>query len=324
MNKTVRTALLAGLIFASQAAHAAWPERPITWVVPFAAGGPMDVVSRPVAKKMSEILQVPIVVENKSGAGGTLGISQIARSKPDGYTIGISSIGTQAIATNINDPSPYDPNADFTPVGLLGRYTNVLVVNKDSPIQSPKDIIALAANPENNVTFGSAGNGSSNHLSGELLRVLTQAPLTHVPYRGSAPALTDVLGGTLSFMFDTLNTTKGHFDSGMLRPIAVTSPQRTPFLPDVPTMDEAGVPGYADTGSELWWGVVGPAGIPADVLEKLNAALVEALNSPEIEEQFKQQFVEGWPSTPEEFAEVVRRSHTQWGNVIRKANITPL
>lgn len=324
MKHPIRAALLGGLLLVSHAASAAWPERPMTWVVPFSAGGPMDVVSRPIAKKMSDILGVSIVVENKTGAGGTLGIGQIARAKPDGYTIGIASIGTQAIAPNINKPVPYDPNTDFTPVGLLGKYTNVLVVKTDSPINTPADIVKLADDSKNNITFGSAGNGSSNHLSGELLRVLTKAPLTHVPYRGSAPALTDVLAGNISFMFDTLNTTMAHFDAGTLRPVAVTSPERSPFLPDVPTMDEAGITGYADTGSELWWGVVGPAGIPEDILRKLNAALVQALNSDEIRQQFKQQYVEGWPSTPDEFAEVVRRSHTQWGKVIREANITPL
>ncbi|HLU78552.1 MAG TPA: tripartite tricarboxylate transporter substrate binding protein [Burkholderiaceae bacterium] len=324
MKTLIRTALVAGLLSTSLSAHAAWPERPITWIVPFAAGGPMDVVSRPVAKKMSDILGVPIVVENKAGAGGTLGIGQIARSKPDGYTIGIASVGTQAIATHINQPAPYDPNKDFTPVGRLGKYTNVLIVNKDSTVKTPSDLVTMAADPKVNVTFGSAGNGSSNHLSGELLRVLTNAPLTHVPYRGSAPALTDLLGDNITFMFDTLNTTMGHFQTGALRPIAVTSPERSPFLPDVPTMDEAGIKGYADTGSELWWGVVGPAGIPADVLGKLNGALVEALNSDEIKEQFAKQYVEGWPGTPQDFADVVERSHAKWGKVIKEANIAPL
>ncbi|NYT84145.1 Bug family tripartite tricarboxylate transporter substrate binding protein [Pollutimonas harenae] len=322
LSKLIKTAITATLFANVATAHAAWPERPITWIVPFSAGGPMDMVSRPVAQKMSDELGVPIVVENKSGAGGTLGMAQISRAKPDGYTIGIASIGTQAIAPNINATVTYDPNTGFTPVGLLGKYVNVLIVNAKSDIKSVKDLSEKAADPAQNITFGSAGNGSSNHLSGELLKLLTKSPFIHVPYRGSAPALTDLLGGNITFMFDTLNTSMGHIENGNLLPLAVTSPERSKYLPNVPTMDEAGITGYADTGSELWWGVVGPAGIPEETLAKLNTALVNALNSAEIHAQFEKQYVEGWPSTPQEFADVVKKSHTSWGEIIKAANIT--
>ncbi len=318
---TIKSVLAIAMVAAAVPAYASWPERPITWVVPFAAGGPMDVVSRPVAKKMSEELGVPIVVENKSGAGGTLGIASIARSKPDGYTIGIASIGTQAIAPNINKSVSYDPNTSFSPVGLLGKYVNVLIVNSKSEFNTVQSLTDKASDKSSNLAFGSAGNGSSNHLSGELLKLLTASPYMHVPYRGSAPALTDLLAGNITFMFDTLNTSMAHFKSGTLRPLAVTSPQRSTFLPDVPTMDEAGVKGYADTGSELWWGVVGPAGIPADILNKLNKALVNALESKETQEQFQNQYVDAWPSSPEQFADVVKKSHASWGKIIKEANI---
>ncbi|MFW7342175.1 tripartite tricarboxylate transporter substrate binding protein [Pollutimonas sp. H1-120] len=318
---TIKTALIAAAMLAASPVQAGWPERPITWVVPFAAGGPMDVISRPVAKKMSEELGVPIVVENKSGAGGTLGIAAISRSKPDGYTIGIASIGTQAIAPHINKTVSYDPNTSFSPVGLLGKYVNVLIVNSKSEFKSVASLTDEASDKSSNLTFGSAGNGSSNHLSGELLKLLTRSPYTHVPYRGSAPALTDLLAGNITFMFDTLNTSMAHFKNGTLRPLAVTSPQRSKFLPDVPTMDEAGVKGYADTGSELWWGVVGPAGIPPDVLKKLNKALVSALEAKDTQEQFENQYVDAWPSSSEKFADVVKKSHASWGKIITEANI---
>lgn len=301
--------------------RADWPDRPITWIVPFPAGGPMDIVSRPVAKKMSDYLGVPIVVDNKPGAGGTAGMDYIARAKADGYTIGIASVGTQAIAPNLSGPVRYDPNKSFSNIGALGKYVNVLVVNAKAPYKSPQDLLTAAANRSNNVTFGSAGNGSSNHLSGELLALVGKQKLTHVAYRGSAPALMDLLGGNISFMFDTLNTTMTRFQNGSLRPLAVTSPKRSPFLPDVPTMDEAGIRGYADTGGELWWGVVGPAGIPGDVIGRLNGTLIRALNSEDIREEFKKQYVEAWPSTAEEFSRIVRNSHDKWGKVIRQANI---
>ena len=312
-------ALIAGAV--ATPACAEWPERNITWVVPFAAGGPMDVVSRPVAHKMAELLGTAIVVDNKTGAGGTTGMEAVARSKPDGYTIGIASIGTQAIAPNHSKAVRYDPFKSFTNVGLLGKYVNVLVVRGDSPYKDPRQILVAAGDKSKNITFGSAGIGASNHLSGELLAVVGRQKLTHIPYRGSAPALTDLLGGNITFMFDTLNTTMSRFETGALRPLAVTSPTRSPFLPKVPTMDEAGIQGYAETGGEMWWGVVGPAGIPPNVVKRLNEALVKALNSEDVRDQFKRQYVEAWPSTPDEFTRVVRTSHEKWGKVIKAANI---
>jgi len=312
-------ALAAAIVAAP--AHAEWPERNITWVVPFAAGGPMDVVSRPVARKMSELLGVPIVVDNRAGAGGVTGMDAVARSKPDGYTIGIASIGTQAIAPNHSKAVRYDPFTSFSNVGLLGKYVNVLVVKGDSPYKDPKEILAAANDKSKNITYGSAGIGASNHLSAELLAVVGAQKLTHVPYRGSAPALTDVLAGNITFMFDTLNTTMTRFENGTLKPLAVTSPKRSPFLPNVPTMDEAGIRGYGETGGEMWWGVVAPAGLPADVLKRLNDALVKALTSDAIREQFRRQYVEAWPSSPEDFSRVVRSSHERWGKVIKHANI---
>jgi tripartite-type tricarboxylate transporter receptor subunit TctC len=319
-QKSLVVAAMATL-FSIPALAQQWPSKPITWVVPFAAGGPMDIVSRPVAKKMAEVLNTTIVVENKPGAGGAMGIDAISRSRADGYTIGIASIGTQAIVPNISKSIKYDPLQSFTNIGLLGKYTNVLLVNEKSPIRNVADLTATARKGDANVTFGSAGNGSSNHLSGELLRAITGAKMTHIPYRGSAPALTDLLAGNTTFMFDTLNTTMTRIQSGSLRPLAVTSPKRSPFLPDVPTMDEAGIKGYSSTGGELWWGVVGPTDIPKDVVEKLNKALNEALNSAEVTDQLKKQYVEIWSSTPEGFAKVVDNSNRNWKKVIQDAKL---
>ncbi|KDC13396.1 Bug family tripartite tricarboxylate transporter substrate binding protein [Bordetella bronchiseptica] len=321
LSKSLLALIPAALLCHAGPALAQWPERPITWVVPFAAGGPMDVVSRPVAKKMGDILGQAVVVENRTGAGGALGMDYVARARPDGYTVGIGSVGTQTIVPNVSKSVKYDPIESFSNIGLLGRYTNVLLVSEASPIGSVAELVALAQRSGSNVTFGSAGHGSSNHLSAELLRALSKAEMTHVPYRGSAPALTDLLAGNTSFMFDTFNTTMSRIRGGSLRPLAVTSPQRSPFLPDVPTMDEAGVRGYAAAGGELWWGVVGPAGIPPATLERLNAALRAALASSEVQDQLRDQFVEIWSSTPAEFTEVVRASYRNWNRLAREAGI---
>jgi tripartite-type tricarboxylate transporter receptor subunit TctC len=323
MHRTKNAIALAAIatVFSLPAMAQQWPGKPITWVVPFAAGGPMDIVSRPVAKKMGEILHTTVVVENKPGAGGAMGIDAISRSRADGYTIGIGSIGTQAIVPNISKSIKYDPIQSFTNIGLLGKYTNVLLVNEKSPIRSVADLTAAARKSDANVTFGSAGNGASNHLSGELLRAITGAKMSHIPYRGSAPALTDLLAGNTTFMFDTLNTTMARIQGGSLRPLAVTSPKRSPFLPEVPTMDEAGISGYSSTGGELWWGVVGPAGIPKDVVDKLNKALSEALHSPEVTDQLQKQYVEIWSSTPEGFAKVVESSYRNWKKVVQDAKL---
>jgi len=319
--KKIAFTLGAAVLLHSGMAHAQWPNKTVTWVVPFAAGGPMDVVSRPVARKMAEILNVPVIVENKAGAGGAMGIDYIARATADGYTIGIGSIGTQTIVPHISKSIKYDPITSFSNIGLLGRYTNVLLVNGNSKLRSVSDLTSMAKQESANVTFGSAGNGSSNHLSGELLRAITGARMTHVPYRGSAPALTDLLAGNTTFMFDTLNTTMARIQNGSLRALAVTSPKRSSFLPDVPTMDEAGIRGYSSTGGELWWGLVGPKGIPQDVVTKLNKALNEALNSPDVAQQLRNQYVETKTGSPEEFEKMVESSYKNWKKIVVDAKL---
>lgn len=320
-KKSLMALLPVALLCHAGAARAQWPERPITWIVPFSAGGPMDIVSRPVAKKMGDILGQTVIVENRTGAGGALGADYVARAKPDGYVIGIGSVGTQTIVPNVAKSAKYDPLDSFSNIGLLGRYTNVLLVRSQSPIVSVADLVSQARLPGANVTFGSAGYGSSNHLSGELLRALTGAAMTHIPYRGSAPALTDLLAGNTTFMFDTFNTAMSRILAGNLHPLAVTSPRRSPFLPDVPTMDEAGIGGYAAAGGELWWGVIGPAGIPQPVMDRLNAALREALAAPDVQRQLKDQYVEIWSSTPQEFSAVVRSSYQSWNKLVKEAKI---
>jgi len=299
-----------------------WPQKEITFVVPFPAGGSMDTFSRPIAMKLSEVLGVPVVVSNKSGAGGGVGIGAIARAKPDGYTIGMSSVGNMVINPHIYADLPYHPLKDFTPIGLAGRFVNVLVVNRKIPVNNVKELLALAKKNPESITYASAGNGSTNHLSGEQLKLLTDSPLLHVPYRGSGPALMDVIGGNVSFMFDTLNTSMPHIKSGDLRPLAVASVERSPYLPDVPTLNEAGIQGFSKAGEDLWWAVIAPKGVPADIQKKLNDALREALESEGLQSQIHAQYLETLTSTPQELQDILERDFARWEKFVNEAGIT--
>lgn len=312
-----------GVMVAPTAAVAeSWPQKEITFIVPFPAGGSMDTFSRPIAMKLSEVLGVPVVVSNKSGAGGGVGIGAIARAKPDGYTIGMSSVGNMVINPHIYADLPYHPLKDFTPIGLAGRFVNVLVVNRKIPVNNVKELLALAKKNPESITYASAGNGSTNHLSGEQLKLLTDSPLLHVPYRGSGPALMDVIGGNVSFMFDTLNTSMPHIKSGDLRPLAVASVERSPYLPDVPTLNEAGIQGFSKAGEDLWWAVIAPKGVPADIQKKLNDALREALESEGLQAQIHAQYLETLTSTPQELQDILERDFARWEKFVNEAGIT--
>ncbi len=307
-------ASLAGL----GAAHAQpYPNKPIKWIVPFPPGGPTDTFSRPVAQKLSEILGQPVVVENVPGAGASIGMERVARSAPDGYTIGLATTGTHAINPHLYGARlPHDTSRDFTPLTLAVRYVNVLVVNPKLNINSMAELIAYAKANPGKVNFGSAGNGSSNHLSGEALKLVTGAPMQHVPYRGSAPALADVMAGNITFMFDILVTAMPASNSGRVKALAVTSDRRSPYAAEIPTMAESGIKGFSEAGSDLWFGIVGPAGIPKPVVKKLNEALIQAMRSTQVRERVAAQGFELWTSTPEDFAAVIRADRDKWGKIV--------
>lgn len=295
-----------------------FPSRPLKWIVPFPPGGPTDSFSRPVAQKLSEILGQPVVVENVPGAGASIGMERVARSAPDGYTIGLATTGTHSINPHLYGPRlPHDTSKDFTPLTLATRYVNMLVVNAKLPINTVGELVAYAKANPGKVNFGSAGNGSSNHLSGEALKLVSGAPMQHIPYRGSALALNDVMAGNLTFMFDIPITAMNAVNSGRVRALAVTSEKRSPYFPTVPTMAESGVKGFTDVGSDLWFGIVGPAGIPKPEVDKLNRALIQAVRSPEIRERMSAAGFEIWTSTPEEFARVIRTDRDKWGPIVK-------
>ena len=257
-----------GIFFSGFCTAQPYPSKPIRFIVPFPPGGSTDGFSRPLAIKLSELVGQPVVIENVGGAGASIGSDRIAKSAPDGYTIGLATTGSLAINPHIYGRKlPHDTIRDFTHITLAVSYVNVLVVNPNVPVKTVAELIEYAKT--NPVSFGSAGNGSSNHLSGELLKVLSKAPMEHVPYKGSGPAMTDVIAGNITFMFDVLITSIPQMRAGRVRALAVTSARRSPYVPEVPTMDESGVHGYAEAGSDLWFGVVGPAGIPRPIVQKL-------------------------------------------------------
>ena len=313
------SAVTAALLMMSAAAGAQqWPVKPLKWIVPFPPGGPTDTLSRAVAIKLGEALGQPVVIENRGGAGGGVGMDALAKSTPDGYTIGLSTTGTHAINPALYGAKiPYDAIKDFTPLTLAVSYVNILVINPNHPAKNVRDLVAFAKAHPGKVSFGSAGNGASNHLSGEVLKTLTGAPMQHIPYKGSAPALTDVMAGNITFMYDVLNTGLTQVKAGRVTALAVTSAKRSPFAPDVPTMEEAGVPGYSSAGSDLWFGIMGPAGIPKPIVAKLNAELIRVMRSPEVRERVRGQYFDPYTSTPEEFAAVIKTDLEKWGKIVR-------
>ncbi len=309
--------LLAGLLLSGALGAQPFPSKPLRWIVPFPPGGPTDTFSRAAAQKLAETLKQPVVVENRAGAGASIGMEALARSAPDGYTIGLSTTGSHAINPHLYAKLPYDPVKDFAPITLAISYVNVLVVDPALPIQSAADLVAYAKANPGKVSFGSAGNGSSNHLFGELLKSLTGAPMQHVPYKGSAAALTDVMSGNLTFMFDILNVSGPQIRAGRVRGLAVASAKRTPYFPELPTLTESGVRGFDEAGADLWFGIMAPGGTPKPIVARLNEALVASLRSPEMRERIRAQSLDLWTSTPEEFAAVLRSDLTRWGKVVR-------
>ena len=314
----IAAALTTLALLPGTAAAQAFPAKTIKYVVPFAAGGPTDTFSRALTARLAEQLGQPVIVDNIPGAGASIGMDRVAKSAPDGYTIGLATTGTHAINPALYGPRlTYNALKDFTPLSVAVGYINILVVNPNVPVKSVGELVAYAKANPGKVNFGSAGNGSSNHLSGELLKTLTGAPMQHIPYKGSGPALTDVMGGQLTFMFDSPVTVLPQVRGGKVLALAVTTAKRSAYAPDIPTMDESGMPSYSEAGSDLWYGIVGPAGIPKPVVDKLNAEIVKALRSPEMAERLKNQYLDAWPTTPEEFQKIIEADHAKWGKIVR-------
>jgi tripartite-type tricarboxylate transporter receptor subunit TctC len=299
-------------------ASAAYPDHPVKLIVPVPPGGGTDILSRAIGAKMSQSMGVPVVVENKPGASAAIGTELLAKSPPDGYTI---MMGYSAHATNpiFNPKLPYDTNKDFAAVTQVGYIPLILVVNPSFPAKSVKELIAMAKAKPGELQFASGGAGAGAHLSGELLKATAGVDLIHVPYKGNAPALTDVLGGQVPMMFDTITTALPHVKAGKLRALAVTSARRSPLAPELPTMIEAGLP---DFEISAWYVMFAPAGVPKDVMQRLNAEVNKAIADPDVRKTLGEQGVEFVGGTPEEADAFVHREIARWAKIIKAKGMT--
>jgi tripartite-type tricarboxylate transporter receptor subunit TctC len=296
----------------------AYPSRPIMLVVPFSAGGGSDITARVVAEKMSKTLGQQIVVENRPGAGGTVAMRQVAKSSPDGYTLGLGNPGTLAIAPTAHSNLGYDPRKDFSPVGFIGWTQFGLFVHPSVPARSVQELIALARKEPGKLNFGSAGTGSGTHLTGELFASMAAIKLSHIPYKGVAPAINDLLGGHLSMVVTGLPPTVGHVRDGAIRALAVTGSTRSSIFPDVPTVAESGLPGYESVQT---FGILAPKGTPRPIIDKLNAALREALALNDVKMKLAVDGTEPLPGTPEDYAAAIDREETKWSKLIKQIGV---
>ena len=326
MSLRGRTQLLAAVLasmalaFAPSAFGQAYPNRPIKIVVTFPAGGGADFVGRAIAPKLTEALGQPVIVDNRAGAGGGIGNEVVAKSPPDGYTLLLGAAGAMTILPHLYAKVAFDTFKDFEPVCLVGSSPFILTLHPSVPASSVQELTALAKSSPGKLNFGSSGNGGAPHLAGELYKSVTGTSIVHVPYKGLAPAITDLLGGQIQLLFADVGLVAPHVKAGKLKAIAVTSKQRSTTLPDVPTMIEAGVPGYQ---AGTWYGILAPAGTPAAIITRLNAELLKILATPEIKNQFAGQGIEPGGDRPEEFAALIRDDYAKWAKVIKEANVKP-
>ncbi len=291
-----------------------YPNRTIRLVVPFPAAGTTDILARAAAQKLTEAFGQSVVVDNRPGAAGNIGSDLVAKSAPDGYTLLMGTVGTHAINPSLYSKMPYDHVKDFVPVVLVAGVPNVLVVNPALPVNSVADLIKLAKDKPGQINFASSGSGTSIHLSGELFKTMAGVDITHIPYKGSSPALTDLIGGQVQIMFDNLPSALPQIKAGKLRAIAVTSSKRAPVLPDVPTISESGVPGFE---ASSWFGMLAPAGTPAPIVARINAEVNKWLQSAEAREKLLSQGAEAAGGSPEQFANHIRAESEKWAKVVK-------
>ena len=313
-------ALFAVLFCAIQApATAAYPDKPIRLIVPFPAGGATDFMARSMAQKLGERLGQAIIVDNRGGAGGAVGAEAAATAPADGYTLLFSTMGVLAINPSLYPKLRYDPQKDFAPVSLTHATANMMVVHPSVPAKSVQELIAYAKANPGKLTFGSSGNGTSSHLSGELFKSMAGIDMSHIPYKGTGPALTDLLTGRVSMMIDTVSVHIENVNAGKVRALGVTNAKRTPSLPNVPTIAESGLPGYEVS---IWLGVLAPAGTPADIVGRLNAEIGKVMSDPEMKAQLARSGIEPLHSTPAEFAAAIRNDTAKWSKVVKASGAT--
>jgi len=312
--------LCAAMLGTPAAAADDFPSKAMKIVVPFPPGAATDILARKVAQKFSESFKQPVVVENRAGATGTIGSASVAKSPADGYTLLFATTSTHGISPNLYKNMPYDPVKDFEPISLVGWSPNVLVVHPSVPANSVKELVALAkANPQK-YSFSSSGSGSSIHLAGEMFKSMAGVDMLHVPYKGATPAVTDLLGGQVQLMFDTVASSLPHIKAGKLRPLAVTTTKRSVALPSVPTMAEAGLPGYEMAG---WLGLLAPKGTPKEIVDKLHGEVVKIVNMPDVVDSMTAQGIDLWGSTPREFLTVISKDVPMYAKLMKSAGMQP-
>jgi tripartite-type tricarboxylate transporter receptor subunit TctC len=321
-----RLAAAAGILMTAtsmeaQAADAAYPSKPVTIIVPFGAGGVADVIPRIVGQKLNEMWNVPVIIENRPGASGNLGMSQVARAAPDGYTLGLAPAGNLTVNpllyTNLN----FDTAHAFAPITLLATSPNILVVNPAVPAKDFKSLVEYAKSKPDKLNFASPGAGSGAHLAGELLNQSAGIKTVHIPYNGMAPAVTDVVAGNVEMMFAGVSTVLPFIRTGKLSALAIAGPKRLPQLPDVPTVAESGYPGFDVTS---WYGLVAPAKTPPEVLAKLQRDIATVLKDPGVRQKFEDQGVDPANTTSQEFAAMIQNESRKWSDIVRTAGIKPI
>lgn len=322
MNRLLSPLLLTLCAFATlgPASAQTYPTKPIRWVSPWAPAGGNDVLSRAIGNEISRTLGQPVVVDNKPGASGTVGTDMVAKAPADGYTLTLGSPGTHATAASMVPGLPYDPVKSFTPIVLVGTVPNVLVVPPSVPANSVRELIAHLKAKPNSYNFASVGNGSMQHLAGELFKRMAGVEITHVAYKGSSPAMIDLTSGRIEMAFESMPVVLPLVRAGKLKALAVTTPQRSSLLPDVPTVAEAGLPGFDVT---IWYGVFGPAGMPADVTSKLNQAINAAIRTPELGQRLSDLGADVAGGAPQDLGRYQAAESTRWSRFIKEAGITP-
>jgi len=313
------TAFIPSAASAQSGSSASYPSRPLRLVVPVPPGGAADFIARTVAPRLSASLGQPVVVENRGGASGAIASDFVAKSAPDGYTLLQNSITTHGIGPHLATRLPYDPMKDLAPVTMLAKLPLIMAVNAGTGWRSVQDLIADARKQPGKIAFASSGKGGAPHLSGELFRIVAGVDLLHVPYKGSGPAVTDLVGGQVQIMFDGAPSLIGHVQSGKLRVLAAASSERNALAPDAPTFRELGLPGVEVA---LWYGVMVPAATPAPIIERLSAEIDAALRSPEVVERFRAQATEPMGGTARQAASFIQGEYNRWGDVIRKAGVS--
>jgi tripartite-type tricarboxylate transporter receptor subunit TctC len=309
-------AALAIFVGSARAADTGYPNKPIRLVVPFPAGGTTDVIGRLIGQQLSARLGQQFIIDNRPGAGGSIGADIVAKAPPDGYTLLLGAVATHSINPSLYAKLPYDAVKDFAPISLLATLPNVLVVNPSLPVRSVQELVALAKAKPGTLTFASGGNGTTHHLSGELFKRMAGVDMTHVPYKGNAPAIADVLGGQVSMMFDNIGNSLPHIKAGKLRALAVTGAVRAPVLPNLPTLAELG---FKDFNITSWFALFAPAGAPQPIVERLNIEVNRALHDKQVRELLASEGIEAQGNTPDQFRVFLQTEAVRWAKLVKES-----